>query len=183
MEMKDVLYVTEEMMKYLIDHRGDLVVNTTVDGVQREFFNDREKIHMQDVKNLFMGGIRIGWVAFFVMCCSILILKFNKADLLRVLPRAFLTSIGIVGSILAVFAYFVSRNFSAMFIQFHLLFFHNDYWILNPETDLMINILPENFFFDVVKAIGTVYGIALAVLFLVSVFIVLFQRRQNRAHK
>ena len=43
MEMEDVMYVTEEMMDYLHGNREDLVVDTVVNGVEREFFNDREK--------------------------------------------------------------------------------------------------------------------------------------------
>ena len=42
MEMKDVMSVTHEMMDYLHGKRDDLVVMTTVDGEEREFFNDRE---------------------------------------------------------------------------------------------------------------------------------------------
>lgn len=53
MEMKDVMYVTHEMMDYLRGDREDLVVNTVVAGEEREFFNEREKAHMVDVQRLF----------------------------------------------------------------------------------------------------------------------------------
>ena len=48
MEMKDVMSVTHEMMDYLHGKRDDLVVMTTVDGEEREFFNDREKQHSEN---------------------------------------------------------------------------------------------------------------------------------------
>ena len=37
--------------------------------------------------------------------------------------------------------------FSESFIYFHKLFFNNDLWLLDYKTDLMIRILPEEFFF------------------------------------
>ena len=59
MEMPEVMRVTKEMMSYLRGNRADLVVDTIVDGEEREFFNDREKAHMIDVKNLFVGGLYV----------------------------------------------------------------------------------------------------------------------------
>lgn len=56
MEMDDLLDVTDEMMAYLRGSREDLHVPTIVDGQPREFFNDREIAHMEDVRGLFLGG-------------------------------------------------------------------------------------------------------------------------------
>ena len=66
MEMDDLLDVTREMMAYLRGNREDLHVPTIVDGQPREFFNDREIAHMEDVRGLFIGGLhlRIGAAAF-----------------------------------------------------------------------------------------------------------------------
>ncbi|MFA9376284.1 MAG: TIGR01906 family membrane protein [Lachnotalea sp.] len=171
MEMKDVLYVTEEMMDYLIDKRADLVVETVVDGNEREFFNDREKLHMQDVKSLFMDGLMIRRIALAITIVSLLLLVFMKVNLLRIISRSFLIATVLVATILGISAIYISSNFNAVFIEFHHLFFNNDYWILNPETDLMINILPENFFFDVVKSVGLTFGVLLAILLIVAVII------------
>ena len=57
MEIEDAMYVTEEMMAYLRGNRENLVVNTIVDGKERELYNDREKAHMVDEQNLFLGGL------------------------------------------------------------------------------------------------------------------------------
>ena len=54
MEMDDLLDVTTEMMAYLRGNREDLHVPTIVDGQPREFFNDREIAHMEDVRGLFV---------------------------------------------------------------------------------------------------------------------------------
>lgn len=41
---------------------------------------------------------------------------------------------------------FAAINFSTLFTVFHKIFFRNDYWVFNPETDPIITILPEEFF-------------------------------------
>ncbi len=40
-----------------------------------------------------------------------------------------------------------SINFDLAFTLFHKLFFANDYWLFDPATDPVINILPAEFFF------------------------------------
>ena len=63
MTMDDLLDVTDQMMAFLRGKREDLHVYTTMGGEYREFFNDREIAHMEDVQGLFIGGLwlrRIG---------------------------------------------------------------------------------------------------------------------------
>ena len=48
MEMEDVMYVTEEMMAYLRGDRKNLEVKTVIAGEEGMFFNEREKLHMED---------------------------------------------------------------------------------------------------------------------------------------
>lgn len=71
MEIEDVMGVTEEMMAYLRGNREDLVVWTTVDGEEREFFNEREKAHMVDVKHLFFSGLKLRFGAVIVLLLSL----------------------------------------------------------------------------------------------------------------
>lgn len=179
MEMKDVLYVTDEMMDYLIDKREDLVVVTTVGGEEREFFNDREKAHMADVKNLFMGGLMIRRIALALTVISIAIAVISKQNFKLIIPRAFEIGTAIFGVLVLIFGILAYNNFSELFVQFHLLFFDNDLWILNPATDLMINILPEGFFFDTVKAIVLVFITLLVLMLGISIFADMKFRKNN----
>ena len=50
MEMQDVMDVTEEMMAYLRGDRKNLEVKTVIAGEEGMFFNEREKLHMEDVQ-------------------------------------------------------------------------------------------------------------------------------------
>lgn len=46
----------------------------------------------------------------------------------------------------AIVGSFVLTAWDQLFVWFHQLFFRNDYWIFDPETDPIINLLPDSFF-------------------------------------
>ena len=75
MEMEDVMDVTEKMMDYLIGKRPELSVETTVNGEKQDFFNEQDRLHMADVKNLFLGGLALRWwlLGIFVLLMLVLI--------------------------------------------------------------------------------------------------------------
>lgn len=152
MEMDDLLSVTDEMMDYLKGDRKNLVVKTVVGGKEREFFNEKEKRHMEDVQGLFLGAIalRRGAVVLGGLSAAVLLLKKQALVLLRMLQWG----IGLFIGGMAALAALASTDFTEYFTYFHLIFFDNMDWYLNPDTDLLINIVPEGFFRD------TAYGIA-----------------------
>lgn len=161
MEMDDLLFVTDEMMAYLKGERDDLVVNTIVDGKERDFFNEKEKRHMEDVQGLFLGAVHLrrGAAVLMVLLGAALLLKKQAFLLLRMLQWG----IGLFIGGMAGLAALVSTDFTKYFTYFHLIFFDNMDWYLNPETDLLINIVPEGFFRDTAY---TVAGLFLAVSFI-----------------
>lgn len=157
MKMQDVMHVTEEMMAYLRGHRGDLIVDTIVDGEEREFFNEREKAHMVDVKNLFVGGLWIRRVAMLLFVVTFVSLIKTKADWKQFLPKSFLIGLGVFIGVTAGVGLMFMSDFNKYFTLFHELFFTNDLWLLNPRTDLLIRMLPEGFFRDMVVRIGLIF--------------------------
>ena len=164
MEMPDVMEVTEEMMSYLRGNREDLVVHTIVDGKKQEFFNDREKAHMVDVRNLFVGGLwlRRGAVVLFLLTVGLILA--TKGDWKQVLPRTFLIGTGVIFAATIGLGALVSANFNKYFTLFHEIFFDNDLWLLDPSTDLLIRLLPEGFFYDMVTRIGITFSIGMVLL-------------------
>ena len=171
MEIDDVMHVTEEMMAYLRDDREDLVVETTVDGVEREFFNDREKLHMVDVKGLFMGGLTLRRNSLILLAGAFIVLTIMKANWKKLLPWSIIWGIGGFLGLLLVGGALIASDFHRYFFLFHEIFFDNDLWLLDPKTDLMIRMLPEGFFFDMVVRIGVIFLISLCVLLLTGVII------------
>lgn len=178
MTMDDLLYVTDEMMAFLRGNRDHLHVFTTIGGEEREFFNAREIAHMEDVKALFLGGLALRKIclALSAACLLILFLWKKKAALLS-LPRSLCLGAGIFFGTAVLIAGIISTNFSKYFVVFHEIFFDNDLWILDPATDLLINIVPEPFFMDTALRIGIVFAV-LVLVFLGICFY--FARRKKQ---
>ncbi len=169
MEMDDLMEVTKEMMAYLRGDREDLVIETTMFGETREFFNDREKQHMADCKVLFVGAIWIRRISIILVLASLVIIcganRTYMADKLKIITggiwKGILIFIGMAGALIGV----IALNFDKAFVTFHKIFFDNDLWILNPQTDMLINIVPQQFFIDISVLIGIIFGILMILIF------------------
>ncbi len=111
--------------------------------LETEFFNEKEKLHLQDVKSLINKAIFLFYSALVFLIALLIVNRKNLA-------KPFLFS-GI-GLILLV-VIFAVVNFQSLFFNFHLIAFTNDLWQLNPETDNLINLFPEQFFYDLMKKI------------------------------
>ena len=179
MTMDDIMYVTHEMMDYLDGKRDDLVVNTTVNGVEREFFSTREKLHIEDVKNLFVGGKNIRFICIFIAVISGLILVFICKEYKKVMAKGFLFTSAFIAVISAVVSLIVSTNFTKYFVIFHNIFFNNDLWLLDPKVDLLINIVPEPFFIDTALRILILFGIMAVIGIAISVIILFVDSRRR----
>ncbi len=169
MEMEDIMYVTEEMMSFLRGDREDLVVETVVGGVEQEFFNESEISHMVDVQKLFMGGLdgRLFCITLFVALYFVLF--FLKMDWQYIMPRAFQGTTAVFVVIAGILGGLFATDFYKYFEIFHKIFFEGDTWLFDPNTSLMINMLPEGLFYDMTQRIVAVFLIILGIVFVISV--------------
>lgn len=182
--------VTEHMMKYLIGDKDTPDLQCQIDTAEgtRDFFVERELLHMADCQVLFKKALQLRYVCIMLAIFLFVYSKYavlaprRKGNLTQAeyvpsehgIAHPFAQGMKIGTAIFFIFAaaaaaYFVF-NFSTAFVQFHLIFFDNDLWLLDPRYSLLINILPEGFFFDVVKKILAVY-LPGVVLLLVLIFI------------
>lgn len=177
MTMDDLLEVTDQMMAFLRGKRADLHVFTTMGGEYREFFNDREIAHMIDVQGLFIGGL---WLRRICLAVTVLCLGGlavwakcgpERKNALRVLlPKSLCIGTGVFFAAALVIAGIIASDFSKYFVVFHHIFFDNDLWLLDPRTDMLINIVPEPFFMDTALRIGVTFA-AMVLVFLVLCFL------------
>ncbi len=167
MNEEHFMEVTHKMMDYLIGRRDSLDMKAEIDGEIEEVFGEREKAHMIDVKSLFVGGRVIRNISAIILFIFITTSFFLKPKLffrwIQSLKVFFITSFLLIGLLGALF-YF---NFSKYFIVFHKIFFDNDLWILDPKTDILINMVPEIFFFQTTMLI-----VALFVIMVLGVMII-----------
>lgn len=149
MEMEDVMDVTYQMMDYLIGEKEELSVITMVDGEEQDFFNEQDKVHMLDVRNLFLGGLKVRAVSIVLVCMCIAFLLGTKADWKKALVTGWYAALAVYGILLVIFGIWAAMDFTAFFTFFHEVFFTNDLWLFDPATDYMIRMLPEGFFADI----------------------------------
>ena len=168
MEMDDLLVVTDEMMGYLRDNRETLEIPTVINGEEREFFNDREKAHMADVKNLFVKAETLR--KWFLVVVVLGILFFVKRKLMETFFRVARWTLVSVCGIFVCLATLIFSDFYKYFTVFHKIFFRNNLWILYPETDLLINIVPEPFFIDTAVRIVGLFFVGIVGLFLMATY-------------
>ena len=179
MTMEDLLQVTDEMMDYLKGDREDLHVMTVMGGEEREFFNEREIAHMEDVQVLFLQAMALRRLCLLVLILCLVLLPLTKADIRRVLPSSICIGTGLFFAATASLALIISSNFTKYFVIFHHIFFDNDLWILDPATDMLINIVPEGFFMDTAARIALLFGASSAILFGLCLFLSLRSRRSS----
>ena len=179
MTMDDVMYVTHEMMDYLRGEGDTLSVMTTVEGQEQDFFNEQDRFHMGEVRDLFIGGlnIRLGACAAAVLC--ILFLVITRADIKKVVPRSYWIALGVTGAAVILIGIAAVVDFNAVFVQFHHIFFDNDLWIFDPAEDYMIRMLPEGLFYDMVMRIGAIFVVSLVVLLVLSFIPKIADRRKK----
>ena len=161
MSAEDNLRATDTLLDYLQDKRQDIVCTAEVSGTEREVFNERETLHMVDVKALYQNAIRVrnGCVitAAILLVLSVLI---GKKSFFSVLRSGWKNGILLTGAVLLFIAIWALADFNQFWTNFHLLFFDNDLWLLDPNTSIMINLFPGSFFFDLVtRIIAWVVGI------------------------
>lgn len=180
MTMDNIMDVTDQMMAYLIGKKAELSVITDVDGETQDFFNEQDRFHMGEVKDQFLGGLKIRNIMLVAVLLILILLAARKADLIKLLPRAYFVTLGITGVITIVLGVLFASDFDKYFRIFHEIFFDNDQWMFDPATDYMIRMLPEGFFYDFVFRIGGFFVGSLAVLGVVSAVCIFIEKRKKK---
>lgn len=165
------LYVaTDTLLDYLQDYRDHINVKVEVHQKEREVFDDREKAHMIDVKNLYQDALLIRNVMVVIVIALALFLYYDqKKEFKEVLTYAYIrVSIMFLFALTALILYAIS-DFTTFWTNFHKIFFANDLWLLNPNTSIMINMFPETFFYHLVFAIAISFVFVLIMFFVYSV--------------
>ena len=146
---------TEALLAYLRGERDDLSLQVSVDGRMREVFNAREKAHMADVKTLYVRARWVGYGSLLLGAAGIIfLLVTSRGAARREVLRGYLWGNVCFFAALAAICLFAAIDFDAFWTGFHKLVFTNDLWLLDPRTDILIEIVPEQFFFDLVIRIA-----------------------------
>ena len=160
----------DTLLDYLQDKRDDIHVNVIIDGSTRELFNQKEIDHMIDVKSLAQHATMVMIICGVITVTVGIVLILNRSLYLKAYPFCFKSfHLVLLGSLIGL-TIMILCDFNAFWTTFHHIFFDNDLWILNPKEDMLINIVPEGFFFDTAMRIAAIFGCAVAAVLGLSIF-------------
>lgn len=121
--------------------------------------SEEGRIHFEEVKAIFDG---LQWL---LILSAALFLPLAWHQLFKRQNRGFLLLTPVFTGLVGIFAgILAAADWEWFFTAFHRLFFRNDYWLFDPLTDPVINLLPDLFFFHCLAGIL----ICMAALLLVS---------------
>ncbi|MEM4268229.1 MAG: TIGR01906 family membrane protein [Candidatus Woesearchaeota archaeon] len=116
--------------------------------LETDFFNEKEKLHLADVKELISKARVLYYLLILAVIFFYGVIMFHFRD--NSLEK---TGVILVFSGTAVLAFLAliciaALNFEESFVKFHEVLFRNDLWLLDPKTDNLIVMFPEEFFLD-----------------------------------
>ncbi len=174
--------VTGELLDYMAGRREALDSRAVIRGEERYVFNEREISHMVDVKNLFAKAnmTRNASLIAFIAILILLYAVFGRSAWSRFF-KSYIAVSSAVFLLLGALYLFAVLDFTLFWDLFHRLTFDNYLWLLDPRTDILIQMVPEQFFYNTVMRIITYFVIAILIPALASLFFVFTVNRKNRS--
>lgn len=167
---------------YLSGQLDSLQSNASKDKAGLPCFSENDILHMKDVRNLIESGTnlcRFIWPSLLLFMLSLVpCFLYKKSDLL--FEASLRVSIAGSAFILLIlfFGTWAALDFNSVFVVFHKVLFTNDLWLLDPSTDLMIQLMPLPLFVDyalvLLKRLLPIAG-----LIALSAFITLHQHKKR----
>lgn len=161
-DLEDSLFM---MVDYVTSARDDLEGTIEWHGQVQPTFNTKEKRHMKDVRLLWQRAravMIVSWIL--AAAAAILLVLRNGLQGLSLLARGLLSGLVCFAVVLVFFGFWWLIDFTGFWTWFHTLVFPgNSDWLLDPATDFMIVICPEEMFSSMVFQIAARLISALAV--------------------
>jgi len=145
-DASEVAYV---MVEYLRGNLDEFQLTAKVNGVERELFNPKEQMHMHDIVQLIKIGntITLIGVIMIVTIYGLCILRREREILKKGYKTAFFSYIFLLLGLSLV----ALLDFNEAFILFHKILFTNDLWLLDPSKDILLMLMPLEFFIGGLK--------------------------------
>lgn len=166
MSDEDLMLATHTLLDYLQNKRDDINVEVVVEGKNVPMFNQKEIDHMVDVKDLFTGLNSLQMAAYVIFI--ILIVALTITNRMSSLTNSIYRALGVYLFVIGGIALYAFIDFSGFWVIFHKVLFSNDLWLLNPNTDRMINMFPEVFFNRLVIRVMIHFVIVFVAMYIIA---------------
>ncbi|MDA1258332.1 MAG: TIGR01906 family membrane protein [Chloroflexi bacterium] len=155
-----------QIIDYFNNDEELLDVRVNFQGTEFELFNQREIIHMRDVKELMNAVFLVGWVTSVLLVVLIVTGFFTVGRRFLPLLRSGIIWSTIGGLVIAAFVGLASLiDFNTTFRIFHEISFRNDFWMLSPSQSMLLRMFPQGFWLIATMILVVVSAIELGVVY------------------
>lgn len=171
MTEQDLHLATNTLLDYLQDEKNSIKAEITVQGTTMLAFNSKEEAHMKDVRGLYHFAIGLrNFCAVLLLASMIYLITRMKKGAFTLLSINYMKTAILFAVFLIMLAGWAYVDFDAFWTTFHKITFRNDLWLLDPNTDLMINLFPSAFFSSLVFRIVAMFTACFAGVFAAGYF-------------
>ena len=149
------------LIRYFNSDEEYISLTVVKDGEPFDLFNEREVAHLRDVKSLIRLDYRVLLGTLFYVLVYACINLFWRKDRRR-LAWGVVGGSGLTLGLTLALGLGALFNFDQLFLQFHLISFANEFWLLDPTRDYLIMLFPRGFWYNATLfcALGIVVGAA-----------------------
>jgi integral membrane protein (TIGR01906 family) len=138
--------VAQRMADFFSGKLASPQMTVTVKGVDRPLYNQKELVHLDDVRGIVtvFKTLQIAAILAFLAAGASVFALLGMRRLLRGIRAGAIVTLSVMG-LLVVWALI---DFNSLFYLFHIVSFTNDLWLLDPTKDYLIMMFTESFFYD-----------------------------------
>ncbi len=173
MQEGSLLIITDSLLDYFKGNINNLNNNLNLADRGISVFSSKEIMHLEDVKELFRKGFYLRNFSIVILISIILFMNFNKYLINKLVFKTSLCNIVLILLFVCLF-YF---DFNKYFTLFHKIFFDNELWLLNPKTDVLIQMYPLSFFESIACRIAMYFSVYILIMFTVSLGFILKSKK------
>ena len=154
-ERDDLIVASSQIRSYFNSRLEPLEIRTRIYAEETELFNQREVLHMRDVKRLIWGVYGVGMVsALYLVGFATVGFSIYRRPFAYTLSRHLLWGGGLTVGLVAIVGLLAVAGFDSLFATFHQVSFANDFWKLDSRTDHLVMMFPQGFWFDATLFVG-----------------------------
>lgn len=141
---KELPTLTDQIFNFLKGTREDFNIYAEKENdLYVPLFNEKEQIHMNDVRGLLKAAVLIQVVCLLLFIVGLALLaRWNPSATAKALFGGSIAGIVLLASVCVAGV----LDFTVVFEAAHRLIFTNDFWYLDPAESVLINIVPEPYF-------------------------------------
>lgn len=178
----DLVSSCERLIDYMEGRVDSIDIQVTVDGEQVRMFEQEQEIsHMADVRLLYQ---RFRTFRDFGVLLALVLYLLGAVLHIRSAMHTLASGYVYGAFVIALFAGFLGTwaalDFSNFWTFFHQMLFWNNDWLFDASTSRMINMLPEQFFSDVILRMAILAGVAFVLLLVASAVALASIRKKRR---